>query len=264
VTTNRDALVGPKPSRARRRARRRDDCARPELPPDAFSWRPGELVTRPLKRDNSSRPGKASIMDKVNHKARPARPGLCAICTHTDRTRIELLRVGGVPLRVLADQFGVSKDSVHRHFVSHVSQKRRAELVAGPAKVEQLANAAAEESKSLLDYLGIARSVLFNQFLNAAEAGDRAGVVNVAGRLLESLREIGRLTGELRQVSGISITNNTMNVIGSPEFLSLQEGLLTIARRHPEGKADIVGLLRGLDPTAAASPKMIEAEVVHE
>jgi hypothetical protein len=191
----------------------------------------------------------------MNYKARPARPGQCAVCTHPDRTRIEMLRVSGIPLRVIAEQFGCSKDSVHRHFVKHVSQKRRAELVAGP---EQLANAAAAESKSLLDYLSIARSILFGQFVNAAEAGDRAGVVNTAGRLLEALREIDRLTGELRQVSGISITNNTLNVFSSAEFLALQEGLLTIARRHPEAKSDIVGLLRSLDPKTAPPP-MIEA-----
>jgi hypothetical protein len=131
----------------------------------------------------------------------------------------------------------------------------------GPAKVEQLANAAAEESKSLLDYLGIARSVLFNQFLNAAEAGDRLGVVNVAGRLLESLREIGRLTGELRQLSGVTINNNTLNIVSSPQFLTLQEGLLTIARRHPEAKSDIVGLLRNLDPTTTTEPMKVIAHV---
>jgi hypothetical protein len=194
---------------------------------------------------------------KVNYKARPARPGQCAICNHAERTRIEMFRVSGIPLRVLADQFDVSKDSVHRHFLRHVSQQRRAELMVGPAKVEQLANAAADESKSLLDYLGIARSVLFNQFLNAAEAGDRNGVVSVAGRLLESLREIGRLTGELRQLSGVTINNNTLNIVSNPQFLTLQEGLLTIARRHPEAKSDIVGLLRNLDPTTTEPMKMI-------
>jgi hypothetical protein len=202
-------------------------------------------------------------MDKqVNFKARPARPGQCAVCTHPDRTRIELLRVSGIPLRAISEQFGCSKDSVWRHFANHVSAKRRAELVAGPAAVEQLANAAAAESKSLLDYLGIARAVLFNQFLNAAEAGDRAGVVNVAGRLLESLREIGRLTGELRQISGVTI-NTTLNVFSSAELLALQEGLLQIARRHPEAKSDIVGLLRSLDPTTASPSPMIELEAVH-
>jgi hypothetical protein len=179
--------------------------------------------------------------------------------------------VGGVSLRVLSAQFGISKDVIHRHFQSHVSDRRRAELTAGPAKVEQLANAAADESRGLLDYLGITRTVLFNQFLNAAEAGDRIGVSNVAGRLIETLRELGRLTGELRQISGISITNNTLNMVGSAEFQALSEGLLAIARNHPAVRADIVALLRSLDagPTlpkpngAMHAGALIEGEVAH-
>jgi hypothetical protein len=198
-----------------------------------------------------------------NYKARPARPGKCTICTHPERTRIEMLRVSGVPLRAVSVEFDISKDALHRHFHRHVSPKRRAELVAGPAAVEQLANAAAAESKSLLDYLGIARSVLFSQFLNAAEAGDRNGLVSVADRLLESLREIGRLTGELRQVSGISIVNNSLTLIGSPEFTALSEGLLVIARAHPEARADIVALLRRVDEAPLAMPALpiIDCEV---
>jgi hypothetical protein len=203
-------------------------------------------------------------------KARSLRPAQCGACMHAERARLEALRVGGVPLRVLAKQFSLSKDVIHRHFKSHVSPQRKAELMAGPAKVEQLANAAADESRGLLDYLGITRTVLFNQFLNAAEAGDRTGVANVAGRLLESLRELARLTGELRDVSGISITHNTLNVGGSPEFAALSKGLLTIARAYPAARVDIVALLRGLDAPLAPAPKpngghppMIEPEAVH-
>jgi hypothetical protein len=179
--------------------------------------------------------------------------------------------VGGVSLRVLSAQFGISKDIIHRHFQSHVSDRRRAELTAGPAKVEQLANAAADESRGLLDYLGITRTVLFNTFLNAAKAGDRNGVAAVAGRLLESLRELARLTGELREVSGITVfNNNIINLASSPQFGALTQGLLAIARAHPQVKQDIVDLLRSLDagptppkPNGAGHHLMIEGEVEH-
>jgi hypothetical protein len=143
-------------------------------------------------------------------------------------------------------------------------------LVAGPVRVAHLANAAADESKSLLDYLGITRSVLFNQFLAAAEAGDRHAVANVAGKLLDALREHGKLTGELRQLSGVSITNNVVNLFASPEFAALSEGLLNIARAHPGARADIVALLRGLDEPLPAKPNgsrpsgyLIEASAAH-
>jgi AcrR family transcriptional regulator len=204
---------------------------------------------------------------------RAIRPGACAICAHKERARIELLRVGGVSLKALARQFDVSKDSVWRHFRTHVSDRRKAELLAGPARVEQLANSAADESRSLLEQLQIVRSVLLNQFLNAAEAGDRAGVTNVAGRLLESLRELGRLTGELREVSGITVNHNVLNLFASPEFTALQDGLLRVARVHPEARGDIVALLRSLDaePEAPAlkpngaehAPPFIEGEAQH-
>jgi hypothetical protein len=58
--------------------------------------------------------------------------------------------------------------------------QRKAELVAGPAAVESLANAAADESRSLLDYLSITRTILFNQPLACAEAADRHGVAAVS------------------------------------------------------------------------------------
>jgi hypothetical protein len=205
------------------------------------------------------------------HIRRPAPgqpvPGKCSVCFHAERARIEALRVNGVSLRVLSEKFGISKDSVSRHFKTHVSRARRAELLAGPARVEELANAAADESKALIDYLSITRSVLFSQFLSAAEAGDRGGVSLIASRLLDALREHGKLTGELRQLSGISITNDVMNISTSPSFLAFQDGLLRIARAHPEARSEIVRLLRGLEtgpdgpePTTAHSGLLIEAE----
>ena len=198
-------------------------------------------------------------------------PGKCSVCFHAERARIEALRVNGVSLRTLSEKFGISKDSVSRHFKSHVTQARRAELLAGPARVEELANAAADESKALVDYLSITRSVLFSQFLSAAEAGDRGGVAFIAGKLLDALREHGKLTGELRQLSGLTINNNTLNVVASPQFLALQNGLLTIARAHPEARSAIVRLLRDLEggPEAPGSSEgqqsapLIEGEVEH-
>ena len=123
--------------------------------------------------------------------------------------------------------------------------------MAGPVRVDELANAAADESRSLLEQLQIVRSVLLNSFLSAAEAADRPGLAIISGRLLEALRELGKLTGELREVAGINVTNNTLNLIASPQFLSLQTDLLDVCRKHPSARSDIIGLLRSLDTTAA-------------
>ena len=78
-------------------------------------------------------------------KQRTTRPASCGLCSHPERARVEALRVAGVSLRVLSAQFDLSKDIIHRHCTEHVSPQRKAELTCGPAKVEQLANAAADE-----------------------------------------------------------------------------------------------------------------------
>jgi hypothetical protein len=129
-----------------------------------------------------------------------ARGVRCAVCRHIEVAKIDMLRAGGASFRSLAAKFpGLSRDQLHRHW-RHLSRDRRLALVAGPGTIEEMAAKAAAESKGLVDYLGITRSVLFNQFLCAAEAGDRNGVSVIAGRLLDSLRELGRLTGELREL----------------------------------------------------------------
>jgi hypothetical protein len=178
----------------------------------------------------------------------------CIVCHHAKRAQIEMLRAGGATLRTIARRFGppLDKDNISRHFKNHVSRERRVELVAGPVKVQELAGKAAEESRGLLEQLQIVRAVLLNQFLVAAEAGDRYGVVTVAAQLMVALRELGRLTGELRELSGVTINQNVVNLFAMPEFMRLQEGLLRVARTHPAARADIVAVLRGLDAAPAA------------
>jgi hypothetical protein len=178
-----------------------------------------------------------------------------------------LLRVSGVSFEALAKEFAISKDSIFRHFKSHVSERRKAELLAGPAKIHDLANAAAAESKSLLEYLSITRGILFNRFLFAAECGDTNGVVSTATQLLAALRELGKLSGELRNLSGINITQNNI-LVASPEFERLSTGLLALAQRHPAARQDVVDLLRALEGPGPSSPysvsPMIEGDAIIE
>jgi hypothetical protein len=197
---------------------------------------------------------------------RTIRSSTCKVCSHPDRARLELMRVSGVSLEALAREFKVSKDSVFRHFKSHVSERRKAELLAGPARVHDLANAAAKESKSLLEYLSITRGVLFNRFLAAAECQDTNGVVSTATQLLAALRELGKLSGELRQLSGITINHSTVNnFTTSPAFTALVEGVLEAVRDFPEARQNIVRVIRGLsddaEPAGPNAPALIEGEL---
>jgi len=184
----------------------------------------------------------------------------CSICSHDQRYRIELAMVAGVGRRVIAKRFAVSGDAAWRHLRHHVPDERRAQLVAGPLKLSQLAERAAEEGMSLLDYLAMIRSSLTHQFLAASDAGDRQGAALLSGRLLECLRMIGQVTGDLTRATS-NVTNNNL-ILGSPLMADLQRMLITRLRPYPDaGRA----VLEGLEALSAGAlngtqPLMLEAQ----
>jgi hypothetical protein len=122
----------------------------------------------------------------------------CLVCQHAERHRIEALRVGGAGLEPLPARFGITKDSLHRHMQNHVSSETKVSYLAGPAKLQDLANLAADENKGLLEYLSIIRSILIGQLDRSAQRDKPYEVERVAGRVLDVLKEIGRLTGEVQ------------------------------------------------------------------
>jgi hypothetical protein len=187
------------------------------------------------------------------------RTGACAICKHPGRSRIEALRLSGVSLRIVAKRFGLTgKDAVHYHFKRHVTPERRASLMLGAAKLEELVIQATQESRSLLERMNVATSILFSRFIACADAGDDNALANIAGRLNTLFRDYAHLTGELR---GASVTiNQTVNILATPEFVALQSGLLELVRKYPEARADVVSLLRDLAKGEARALKGSGAE----
>ncbi|MBN8966483.1 MAG: hypothetical protein J0H89_14180, partial [Rhizobiales bacterium] len=94
----------------------------------------------------------------------------CKICSHPDRWRIELLRAGGASLESLAKKFNVSRDAIFRHWHNHVTADAKAGYLAGPAQLADLANTAATEGESVLDYLRIVRTTLMASLSACGEA----------------------------------------------------------------------------------------------
>jgi|SRR5579863_7722540 len=182
--------------------------------------------------------------------------GHCSICSHDQRYRIELAMVSGVGRRVIAKRFGVSGDSAWRHLRNHVPAERRAHLVAGPLKLGELAEKAANEGLALLDYLGLLRSSLLTQYLAAAEAGDRQGSALIAGKLLQCLSLIAQCSGELNR-AGASITNN-IAVMSSPVMADLQGMLIRALQPYPEARRAVLAgleeLSRRTHPQSSSMP----------
>jgi hypothetical protein len=190
---------------------------------------------------------------------RGERNGRCSICSSEQRYKVELAMCAGVGRRAIANRFGVSADAAWRHFRHHVSEERRAQLIAGPVKLAELALKAGEEGLSLLEYLALVRSTLLEQFLTAGEAGDRNGLSAVAGRLLECLRIIAQLTGELAKTTA-TINNNTL-VMASPLMADLQSMLIRTLAPYPEARAAVLCGLEELSARALAqgsAPALLE------
>jgi hypothetical protein len=168
--------------------------------------------------------------------------GRCTICGHPERPRAELLLAGGAGLRAVARKLLLPYHSLRRHWVGHVSPERRSQLICGPLKPQELAQRAAEEGLSLLDYLRIVRNGLMARFLAASEADDRQGAALVSGRLIQCLSLTAQLTGEISRTTA-NVTNNVA-ILTSPLMSDLQSMLIRTLAPHPQARAAV---LKGLE-----------------
>jgi hypothetical protein len=150
-----------------------------------------------------------------------------------------------------------------------VSADLKTSYLAGPATIAELRERAAKEGGSILDHLSILRSILIGAITASAEAQSAFTLAALSGRLVEVLREIGKITGEIERLNpSVNVTNNVA-IFANPQFIELQSGLLAIARTHPVARADIISLLRNLDSRPVspkpgdAHPRIIEGEALH-
>jgi hypothetical protein len=202
---------------------------------------------------------------------RKLKPTTCCICNHQERERIEALRAAGASLENLSRRFGVSRDSVWRHWNAHVDNDTKLAYLAGPSTIAELKEKALKEGGTVLDYLTILRSLLLGTLTDCVKIKAPHALAPIAGRLIETLREIGKLTGEIGQLAAPSVNVNVATNVafmGDQRMLDLQDGLLTIARQFPEARAAIIALLRGIDarpakPNGAGHPPLLEAEALH-
>jgi hypothetical protein len=196
------------------------------------------------------------------------KPRPCQVCRHKERERIEALKASGCSFDALAKKFRVHKDAIWRHWRDHVSAEMKTSYLAGPATIAELKERALAEGGTVLDYLVTLRSIIMGAITASAEAQSGFTLATLSGRLVEVLKEIGKLTGEIERLNpGINVTTN-IAIMNDPRMIELQSGLLSIARVHPQARAEIVALLRGLDARLEATPALqapatIEGEVRH-
>jgi len=186
----------------------------------------------------------------------------CSICRHEHRALIESTRLAGASLDSVAAKYSVSRDSIHRHMKSHVSDELRAELLAA-VPLEQLAAEAAREGLTVLQYLSLTRATLVRQMQLAASVNDHNATATVARALNETNRLIAGITGELSTIAARNSINITNNLVlhEHPEFVRLRSGLLRALGPFPEARDAVVTVLLELDGNAPASSASANGDV---
>lgn len=149
----------------------------------------------------------------------------CPVCLHAERGRIERMRVAGTAGDILAEKFGVSRDSIYRHMNAHVPAELKAQIIAD-VPLSDLVSVVADEGMSLLDHLKVVRNTAMSAMLAAASVNDHKGTSSGAKRSVEVLREIGRLTGEL--LNAAPVRNYVQNNISftDPKSMDRMEAML--------------------------------------
>jgi hypothetical protein len=157
--------------------------------------------------------GSPYVETATTRQARVGR-GRCQVCKHPERIRIEALHVGGVTLDALAAEFGCQRDAIHRHCKFHVSKIAKINYLAGPTQIATLAQAAARENKSILEYLSVIRSILMAQLVKQAEKGNALTAGRISGYLTTVLQTLGKITGEISGLASATLTiNNSVHVL---------------------------------------------------
>jgi hypothetical protein len=186
---------------------------------------------------------------------------LCTICKHSDRVRIEAVRCAGASLDTVAAKFSISRDALHRHMQNHVPADARAQYLAD-APLAELAQLAASEGISVLQYACLVRSVLMTELQLASQAHAHHATSALAGRLNETLKLIGGLSGEMSELARSVTINGNINILNHPQIAAFQAVILEALEpvEFERARQAVVMRLRSFDaesaPAAATIPDM--------
>jgi hypothetical protein len=179
------------------------------------------------------------------------------------------VRCAGASLDSVAAKFSCSRDALHRHMGAHVSADAKSQYLAD-VPIQELAQLAASEGVSVLQYLSLVRSILMGEFQLASQAHAHHATASLAGRLNEVLRSIGQLSGEMSDLASRSITvNGNINILNHPQIAAFQAVILEALEpvEFERARQAVVIRLRAFDaegsPAAATIPDMKTIEHHH-
>jgi hypothetical protein len=168
---------------------------------------------------------------------RVARQGMagrpCTICVHPDHAEIDRQLIAGMAMPGISSNFGVTTKSLTRHRDNHVPT---ADMQAGAAEVVA---AETRHGAGLVKDATMLRDKALSLLRKAEAVSDlRTALMGVreAARCLELM---AKLTGDLDEGA-------TINVIANPQFIVVQQAILSALAPHPAARAAVVKALEGI------------------
>jgi hypothetical protein len=173
----------------------------------------------------------------------------CRVCMHSDRAMIEQELARDISQTVLGKKYGLSQAGLSYHWNKHVSKNARAVLIAGPARRAKLLAAADETQMNTLEYFKVIRGRLFDQFIVCSDANDHNATAIIAGKLLQTLNDLGRASGELMALVGGTTINVDMRtqIMSSPIVAEIEAGLVRTLAPYPEARVAVIAMLQAID-----------------
>jgi len=154
-------------------------------------------------------------------------PRVCTVCNHPSKVEIDRMLVEGEPYRSIAKQFSLSDATVYRH-KSHLNG-----TLLKAKEVREIAQA-----DNLLEQVRNLQKRALNILSKTEEAEDWRAATGAIREARGCLELLGKLAGELKE-------GQTVNVIVSPQWVSLRTTIIKALEPHPEAKFTVLRALQG-------------------
>src|SRR5262249_7892516 len=165
----------------------------------------------------------------------------------------------GVPVRRVAQKYGVSKDSAYRYLRKLPPQLRAAHLgtlLKAGADLEKLR---IDESEGLLQNLATQRARLLLVQDHAMNTENGGLATQISGAIHRNLELVGKYLGEFAQHQ----IRTTVSVLVQLEYWERRAALVRALQPYPDARAAVAAVLHRIESKAAerpSSPPMIEAK----
>ena len=159
-------------------------------------------------------------------------PLQCSVYKHPDRARIDYIVASGAPLRSAAKEYGVTMDSLRRHFIRHIGNRYKQMCAAQHLSSfeEALENATAANAETI-DVLNLLIKGHAQRWAVCLEAGSDQAMSLHASKILSAIELRSKITLELQPEARNLTVNNYL--------VRDAAALVNVLRDHPAAVAQI-------------------------